>query len=214
MLGKKQKISLKGKNIQVLNSLKILSKYFLILSGLFVFLFNYETICLVTDFRFLKGKILEVALAKGYWQEPLNKETGQGTIRIPEIGLIAPLIKSKDASLKEIEKTLKSGAALYPNQGQEGPLVILGHSAPANWPKVGNYDWIFSNLNSLEEGVKFTLLLNDDQRFYKVIGKQIISKGKELPSFEEKGKTVDLVLISCWPPGRNSQRIVVFASLR
>ncbi|MDP2951175.1 MAG: sortase [bacterium] len=194
----------------------ILTKYFLILSGVLVFLANFQTICLVTDFRFLKGKVLEVAMAQGYWSDnsALSGEIEQGTIRIPEIGLTAPLIKSKDASLKEIEKTLKSGATLYPNQGQEGPLVILGHSAPANWPKVGNYDWIFSNLNTLEEGAKFTLLLNGEQRFYKVIGKQIILKGKELPSFNENGRGADLILISCWPPGKNSQRIVVLATLR
>ncbi len=195
---------------------KALFKYFLILGGVFVFLANFEAICLVTDFRFLKGKVLEVALAQGYWSDisALNEETEQGTIRIPEIGLTAPLIQSKNASLKEIEKTLKSGAALYPNEAKEGPLVILGHSAPANWPKAGNYDWIFSNLNTLNEGARFTLLLNGEQYFYKVTGKQIIPKGKELPSFNEKGRGADLILISCWPPGRNSQRIVVSAVLR
>jgi len=196
---------------------RVLSKYFLILAGILVFLFNFESICLITDFRFLKGKVLEVALAKGYWQEPLRQEIEQGTIRIPEIGLIAPLIKSQTTEIKEIDKLLKQGAVLYPlTEGSKAkdPLIILGHSAPLNWPKVGNYDWIFSNLNSLEKGVKFTLLLNGEQTFYKVIGKQIIKKGAEPPSFNEREGEADLILISCWPPGRNSQRIVVSATLR
>lgn len=188
---------------------KVLTKYFLILAGALVFLVNYQTICLFTDYRFLKGKILEAAQAKGLWSGSiLNQE--EGIIRIPEISLEAPLVFPSSNSLKEIEKALERGAVVY---SKENPLIVLGHSAPANWPKADNYDWIFSDLQHLEKGDHFTLYLNQEKAFYKAEKREIIQKGTDLSLFL-KDKSADLMLISCWPPGSNSQRIVVLANLR
>jgi len=207
--------------IKANSKLIVLSKYFLILGGILFFLFNYQQICLLTDYRFLKGKFLEMSKAQGFWQEDLAVE--QGIIRILEINLEAPLIVPKNNSLKEIEKSLKNGAVLYSDIQADDqnplkdkkPLIILGHSAPLNWPKAGNYDWIFSNLNNLTKGDNLTLFLNNKKIFYKVEGKEIVEKGKDLSLFLKKDhKKTDLILISCWPPGKNSQRIVIFATLR
>lgn len=195
------------------NNFKILLKWFCVLAILCLGVANYSRVCLFTDYRFLSGKLYGFALAKGLIEENKNIGSEQGTIKITEIGLKAPLVLPKSPNLKDIEKALKQGAVLYPNSalpGKKGVSVILGHSAPANWPKAGNYDWIFSQLNNLEKGDDFSLFFNDQQYFYKVVSKEIINKGQNLPLNDDN----DLVLISCWPPGRNQKRIAVSAMLR
>lgn len=199
--------------MKINNDFKRLLRWFAIFAIMGLIIANWGKICLFTDYRFLQAKIFELAQAKGLIAKA--QESGPNLVKIPEIGLKAPLVSAKSAEPRDIENDLKRGVVLYPNSvlpGEKGAVVLLGHSAPNAWPKANNFYWVFSQLNNLEKGNKLSLDFNNTQYFYTVISKKILNKGEALPQFNPKEQK--LVLISCWPPGKNSQRIIIEATLR
>lgn len=139
----------------------------------------------------------------------------QNILEIPKISASVPIIFSKSADKTSLAKDLKSGVAYYPGSvypGQIGQIVILGHSAPLNWPQ-GDHYWEFSRLNELIPGDTIFIDRDNKQYTYTVKRKTIIEKGENIIT---DGLTADgniLTLISCWPPGKNYQRIAVQAEL-
>ncbi len=113
-------------------------------------------------------------------------------------------------------KDLDAGVVYYPGSvypGQQGQIVILGHSAPVGWPKI-KHDWVFTDLDKLMPGDTILIDLNNKQYVYTVKQKIIIKKGQEIPAEDLTGQNNMLVLISCWPPGKDYQRIAVTAELQ
>jgi len=139
----------------------------------------------------------------------------QNTIEIPKISITAPLVFSQKTDKTSLMKDLDNGVIYYPGSvypGQAGQIIILGHSAPAGWPKT-KYEWVFSDLNSLEEGDKIFLDLNNKQYTYIVKQKTIIARGANIPTYNSTTSNSILSLISCYPPGKDYKRIVVQAEL-
>lgn len=136
-------------------------------------------------------------------------------LEIPSIGISAPVIFPQNPKISAITKDLDKGVVYYPGSvlpGQIGQIVILGHSAPLNWPKI-KHDWVFSDLNDLKYGDQIHLYFDNKEYIYRVKEKKIIAKGQEItPTPLVKSGNV-LVLVSCWPPGKNLQRIAVQAEL-
>jgi LPXTG-site transpeptidase (sortase) family protein len=85
----------------------------------------------------------------------------------------------------------------------------LGHSAPAGWPKI-KYDWVFSRLNELSDGDEIFVYFENKKYTYQFSKKIFLEKGEELPSLLTNSENI-LVLISCWPPGKDLRRIAVVA---
>lgn len=135
----------------------------------------------------------------------------ENSIEIPKIGIKAPLVipDGKDPTLKN---ELNQGVAYYPESalpGEKGQTIILGHSAPPDWPKI-KYDWVFNDLNKLEPGDEIFVYFNGKKNTYKVSKNYIINRGEELA--KNTGKNT-LVLMSCWPPGKDFKRMAVEAEL-
>ena len=144
---------------------------------------------------------------------PYSEKTD--SLEIPAINITAPLIIGETTNLKILEKNLNSGVVYYPGSvspGQNGQIFILGHSAPPGWPKI-KYDWVFSKINDLNFGEEIVLYLNNKQYTYKVVKKDIVKQGDEIQSNGLDANSNILVLISCWPPGKNYLRIAVQAEL-
>ena len=138
----------------------------------------------------------------------------QNTLEIPKISISVPIIFSKSTEKAPLMKDLDLGVVYYPGSvypGQAGQIVILGHSAPPGWPMI-KHDWVFTDLNKLAPGDTIFIDLNSKQYTYIVKQKSIISKGSEVPLEGFSSNNV-LTLISCWPPGKNYQRIAVQAEL-
>lgn len=136
----------------------------------------------------------------------------ENSILISRIEIEAPLIFLEDSG-SDFEKALDEGVVHYPESalpGEKGVAVFLGHSAPLGWPKI-HYDWVFSALNKLESGDEVYISYNNHCYHYIVLDKSFLDKGEELP--EDLSEDSSLVLISCWPPGRNLKRIAVRAIL-
>jgi len=140
--------------------------------------------------------------------------TKENSLEIPKIGVFTPLIITEDLNEKDIDEKLGRGVVLFSNStlpNQTGQIIIFGHSAPPNWPKI-KYDWVFSRLNELEEKDEINFYFNNQKYTYYVKSKIFLEKGEEIPNNSTNSENT-LLLISCWPPGKNLKRIVVEATL-
>ncbi len=135
------------------------------------------------------------------------------SINIPLINISAPIVESKGSSDRDFAEALDRGVVHFPESaipGEIGTAILLGHSAPAGWPKI-NYDWVFSEIEKLNEGDKIEIYFNKRKYIYKVKEKIFLEIGEDLPSYASDKS--EIVLLSCWPPGRNIKRIGVRAIL-
>lgn len=146
-----------------------------------------------------------------------GKENFKGNfLEIPKIEVLAPIILSKATEEKELEKTLKRGVLLYPDSvlpGEKGQTIILGHSAPPNWPDI-NYDRVFNNLDKLEKGDEVIVYFEQKKYLFEVFEKKIFLPKEEeeiLATDEENGSS--LILLTCWPPGKDFKRLAVLTNL-
>jgi LPXTG-site transpeptidase (sortase) family protein len=132
---------------------------------------------------------------------------------IPKIGVSAPIVTPQTNDTARLKKLLDSGAVIYPDSagpGQTGQTILLGHSAPPGWPKI-KHDTIFSRIAELSAGDKIIAVYNDKTYNYSVVNSQIIAKGGDISASAPTASS--LVLVTCWPPGRDLKRLVVEAGL-
>jgi LPXTG-site transpeptidase (sortase) family protein len=133
------------------------------------------------------------------------------TITIPKIGVFAPIVTAQTANAAKLHTLLDSGAVFYPGSadfGAKGQTILLGHSAPANWPKI-KHDTLFSRLNELKSGESIEVTYGGRTYEYTVLATKIFPKGTDAGFAPYAGNS--LVLVTCWPPGRDRQRIAVMA---
>ena len=191
-------------------------------------IFNYKEVSgLVSDFFNPYPSIDASSINNAYFYPNHSQSTGQtiteiktaytekqNTLEVPKLGIEVPIIFSQSADKSLITKDLDAGVVYYPGSvypGQIGQIVILGHSAPVGWPKI-KHDWVFSDLNNLNVGDIILIDINNKQYTYIVKQKAIIEKGEDISAGNSSDNN-SLVLISCWPPGKDYQRIVVRAEL-
>lgn len=204
--------------------LKKLWKYFLILFLASFIAINWSEVSWVFNYKEIYG------IASDFFQKeeqkavpdafPANNENlfeyleKENSIEIPKIDILAPLVFAESADNKEIGKDLNEGAVVFPNSvmpGSSGQTTVLGHSAPSGWPKT-KYEWIFSQLDALTVGDEIFVYFNHKKYFYSVTQKIFLEKGGEIPENLTSSDSM-LVLISCWPPGKDIRRIAVLAKL-
>ncbi len=112
----------------------------------------------------------------------------------------------------DIQEGLKRGVVHYASTampGQNGNVVIVGHSS-GNIFNAGNYKFAFSLLRALDIGDTF-FLQKDGQRYtYQVYAKEVV-KPTDVSVLGPTDKPATATLITCDPPGLNSNRLVVIA---
>jgi len=137
----------------------------------------------------------------------------ENSIEVPKIEVLAPLKFVEN--IEDVHKTLDIGVVHYPDSvlpGEEGQTIVLGHSAPPNWPDI-KYDNVFSLINELEKGDEVFVYFNHKEYIYSVETKVFLEIGQDIPESNLTNSENMLVLISCWPPGKNIKRIAVTAYL-
>ncbi|MCU0653398.1 MAG: class E sortase [Candidatus Pacebacteria bacterium] len=130
-------------------------------------------------------------------------------IVIAKIGARVPIVTATTTNEAKLHSLLDNGAVLYPTSagfGKIGQTVLLGHSAPANWPNI-KHDTAFSRINELVKGDLVEIYYQDRTYKYEVTRSQVIAKGTDLDG-ESPDKSW-LVLVTCWPPGRDRDRIAI-----
>lgn len=144
-----------------------------------------------------------------------NYTDKQNTLEIPKIAISVPIVFATSTNKDALAKNLDTGVVYYPGSvypGQTGQAIILGHSAPPGWPKI-KHDWVFTDLDKLVPGDTILIDLNNQQYIYVVKQKIIIQRGADVPEDGSAANNNVLTLISCWPPGKDYQRIAVQAVL-
>lgn len=186
----------------------------LVITFLFSFvILNWNEISPFFNYNLLAGEISKVFAREEIKVEA--KDIGipkEGIIRIAKIEVSAPIVFTE--SLETIDKDLKKGVALFPQSalpGQKGLSILLGHSGPRGWPDV-DFDTVFSRVSELNQGDEIAIELDKKVYVFKVNKKVILEQGKNFPYSLENSKA-NLLLLSCWPPGKNYKRIGVQAEL-
>jgi sortase A len=179
-------------------------------------IFNYKEVYddLFQQFRGEENNDKVTVVPQIELSEPVFTEKENG-IEIPKIEIEAPLILTESLEEKDLKEALKKGVVHYPQSalpGEQGEVLILGHSAPSGWPKA-NYNWIFSELNKLEKGDEIYVYFENLQYLYLVNDKIFLNPGEEISLEELTSSNSVLVLLSCWPPGVSQKRIAVLAEL-
>jgi len=146
--------------------------------------------------------------------QDITPSSKPNSIEIPSIKVKAPVIITASQNQKVFNSILKRGVLFYPGSvlpGEKGASIILGHSSPPNWPRV-NYDRVFNDLEKLKPNNE--ILLDFQGEIYKYQVRRIfwVNGGEDLSPYLTFEKSM-LLLVSCWPPGKNAKRIVVEAEL-
>lgn len=173
-------------------------------------IFNYRVISQTISNFFQKDSPIESKMPETIEFEYSEQEN---SLEIPKIEVSAPLIFVED--IDKVYKTLDRGVVHYPGSvlpGENGQTIILGHSAPPNWPDI-NYDNVFSRLNELEKGDEIFVYFEHQRFNYSVTNKFFLERGEEVPEYLTNSDNM-LILISCWPPGKDIKRIAVEAKLK
>jgi len=134
-------------------------------------------------------------------------------LKIEKLKISAPIILNVPGANKtEYFKALEKGVAHLagtPLPGEKGNSVIFGHSSfYRNAP--GAYKTIFRNLNQLELGDKILVLVDSKALLFKVIEKRVVNPNDL--SVLHQTKDSRLTLMTCWPPGRIDQRLIVVST--
>lgn len=202
-------------------------RIFVLLSLAVLIVINWNWVKGIFDYKVIYGDIVnslkqrffqekEIALKVPQVELSESKFTEKSdSVEIPKIEVSAPLIFIESAANKDITVGLKDGVVHYSQSalpGENGQTVILGHSAPAGWPKI-NYDWIFSRLNELNPSDEIIINYQNREYHYEVTKKYFLKAGEEIPAGDLTNSNNMLILLSCWPPGVNLKRIAVEAEL-
>jgi LPXTG-site transpeptidase (sortase) family protein len=138
------------------------------------------------------------------------------SLSIPALGIKEAVVKTNVSSFSKEDylPTLKSSLAHYKGTSlPDGPgdVFIYGHSVLPAFFDPQNYSTIFSTLDRLKAGDLVIVDWEDFQVTYKVIGSQVVSP--EETGIVNKSLTGEktLSLMTCFPPGFKSKRLVVTA---
>src|SRR6185437_11506988 len=103
------------------------------------------------------------------------------------------------------------GVVHYPNTavpGQEGNVVIFGHSSGVWW-EPGSYKFVFTLLDKVQAGDKVFIDYQGTRYIYRITGTQVVSPDNL--SVLNQGTGHDLTLITCTPVGTSTNRLIVHA---
>jgi sortase A len=133
-------------------------------------------------------------------------------INIGKIAVDAPVIYDQAViDEKQFQKALRGGVVRYPgtaSPGETGNVVIFGHSS-GQWWAPGDYKFVFSLLDKLEEKDQISLDYQGIRYVYEVRRKHVV-----VPTDMSVLNTTDenmLTLITCTPVGTNKKRLIIEA---
>lgn len=134
-------------------------------------------------------------------------------LEIPKINLVSTIIPNVDSANESIYlEKLTQGVAHAKDSyfpGDSGPIVLFSHSTDT-LARIVQYNAKFYALKDLKIEDKIIIRFKGTIYTYRVTEKKIINP-QELDTIRQT--SAKLILSTCWPPGTDWQRIVVFADL-
>ncbi|KKT12051.1 MAG: hypothetical protein UV89_C0005G0007 [candidate division WWE3 bacterium GW2011_GWB2_43_22] len=161
------------------------------------------------DFEFMELDEKSTAVAKESAEVPKFF-----TISIPKLGIKDAIVETNSPSLRpDTALGHYNGSAL---PGNVGNAFIYGHSVLPWFYNPRNYRTIFSTLGDLETGDEIQIKYMGKDLNYVVESKEILPPEKVDPLANFKPTYLNestLILMTCWPPGTKTNRILVKAVL-
>lgn len=133
-------------------------------------------------------------------------------IVIPRLGVNAPIVDSISLDEDQIMDDLEGGVVHVANTaypGEVGNVFITGHSSYYPWAR-GGYKSVFALLDKLEHGDKIAMYHGGEKYIYQVVGQRIVSPA-DLGVLKQDSGEKKLTLMTCYPLGTNSKRLIVDA---
>ena len=199
--------------------LKISSSFCLIVALLGLVFFAFPIALADINYRF--PKTIQTQTSKlppnTYTGNFINPTTGapylnnEFKIEIPKIKIDSQIIPNVDATNEsQYKKELINGVAhasesYFP--GQNGPVFLFAHSTDTI-SHIEQYNAKFYALRDLEVGDEISIKFRGKIYQYSVSDKKIIGPN-ELDSI--RNSDASLILSTCWPPGTDWQRVLIFA---
>lgn len=141
-------------------------------------------------------------------------------IIIPRINKSVPVVNVSTENLlkrdwgaleEEIQEALRGGVVHYPGTaqaGQEGNVVITGHSSYFPWDP-GRFKDVFALLHEVAVGDKIIVYHEQEKLTFQVYETKVVTPDK-ISILTQEGEN-RLTLLTCTPVGTNLKRLVVFA---
>lgn len=216
---KKKKVS--NKDI-IINRLSRLS---IIVGVLLLFWALYPVISFEVYSKFFiknQAKISDTASNKlqdltkaSLWFPSVNSQVISQNINVKEYSLTIPKLNIENAKVIVGGEDLKKSLIQFvPTSlpGENGNVVILGHSTLPQLYNTKDYKTIFTYLPSLKEGDQVEVKLGDQTFVYKVF-EIFVVKPDQVSVLNQKFDDSYLTLITCVPPGTYWNRLIVKAKL-
>ncbi len=149
------------------------------------------------------------------WFPSVNSQVVSQNINVKEYSLSIPKLNIEDAKVIVGGEDLKKSLIQFvPTSlpGENGNVVILGHSTLPQLYNTKDYKTIFTYLPSLKEGDQVEVKLGDQTFVYKVY-EMIVVKPDKVSVLNQKFDGSYLTLITCVPPGTYWNRLIVKAKL-
>lgn len=132
---------------------------------------------------------------------------------IPKINVELPIVTDvQTVDESAVQDGLEEGVVHYATTslpGEKGNGAIFGHSSN-NILNRGNYKFAFVLLSRLESGDTFYIEYEGTRYVYKIFDKQIVKPTDTYVLNDVSGKTSTFTLITCDPPGTDTNRLVVW----
>lgn len=200
-----------------MDNFKKISKYFLFLFIFFLLIFNWSKVSWLFNYQAVSGFLSKAVPQNDSREKPAEENPAgeyfesENKLVIPKLEVTAPLLLADDSDPEEM---LEYGTVIFPDSvlpGESGQTIILGHSAPPGWPKI-KYEWVFSRLEELSAGDEVQIFFNNRKYLYSIEKQIILDAGEDLPQTLTSSENV-LVLVTCWPPGKDYKRLAVTGKL-
>lgn len=143
---------------------------------------------------------------------PIDRDFG---IVIPKLGANARVIANVDPfDSRAYQYALTKGVAHARGTsvpGAAGNVFLFAHSSE-NFYEALQYNSVFYLINKLEKGDEIDLYFHKIKFVYRVTGKQFVNP-ENVSYLSSKGDPQTLTLMTCWPPGTNIERLLIFAAI-
>lgn len=125
------------------------------------------------------------------------------------------MIMPEGETTEDVLAVLERGVGLYPHSslpGEHGRAILLGHSSRASWYR-GGYATVFTLIKELDPGDTFRIVSPDVAHIYEVFSREQMSPDAANAILSVPSEGAEAVLITCYPIGSASRRMVVRARL-
>lgn len=149
------------------------------------------------------------------WFPSVNSQAVSQNINVKEYSLSIPKLNIENAKVIVGGEDLKKSLIQFvPTSlpGENGNVVILGHSTLPQLYNTKDYKTIFTYLPALKKGDQVEVKLGDQTFVYKVY-EMIVVKPDKVSVLNQRFDDSYLTLITCVPPGTYWNRLIVKAKL-